>query len=308
MRAGFRTVFSCRKRAVTAMLPLLAAVAAVAAVAAPAGASWAAVTPHSASRISKTVDASKLSTTAAARKGVCVSPFRRVDEALATSRASWYLTWSTSHYGIATPRWGQFVPMIWGAQDETPTALAQAKRAGPVLLTFNEPDRSDQANMSVSEALSLWPKLMATGLLLASPAVADEAAAPGGWLDEFMRGATKRHFRVNFIAVHWYGADFRTAAAVNQLEAYLEAVYHRYHRPIWLTEYSLIAFASSGPVYATAAEQSDFVSSSIAMLDRLSFVDRYAWYALSASSSGPGTGLYAPSGAPTPAGIAFQRA
>ncbi len=36
--------------------------------------------------------------------------------------------------------------------------------------------------MTVAQALSLWPKLMATNLQLASPAVADGAASPGaGW-------------------------------------------------------------------------------------------------------------------------------
>ena len=37
------------------------------------------------------------------------------------------------------------------------------------LLGFNEPDRPDQANMTVDEAIRLWPVLLGTGLRLALP-------------------------------------------------------------------------------------------------------------------------------------------
>jgi hypothetical protein len=231
-----------------------------------------------------------------------------VGTALKASGASWYLTWSTTHQGIVTPRGAQFVPMIWGAGSVTPTALAQAERSGPALLTFNEPDVASQASMTVSQALSVWPKLMATNLQLASPAVATAAATPGRWLDLFMKGAEQRHYRVNFIAVHWYGADFQTGAAVAQLRSYLRSVHLRYDRPVWLTEYALIDFAAARPIYPTGAEQAAFVTASVRMLDSLGFVQRYAWFALPAPSSGPSTGLYAPGPRPTAAGLAFARA
>jgi hypothetical protein len=43
-----------------------------------------------------------------------------------------------------------------------PKELELVKESGSVLLVFNEPDRPDQANMTVVEALNLWPQLMAT--------------------------------------------------------------------------------------------------------------------------------------------------
>ena len=123
-----------------------------------------------------------------AGKGVCAWVFPGVSAALKESGAVWYLTWSTTHRGIVTPPGSQFVPMVARASSVTPDALAQAERSGPALLTFNEPDLASQANMTVAGALSIWPKLMATGLQLASPAVATGAATPGGWLDQFMQG------------------------------------------------------------------------------------------------------------------------
>ena len=241
-------------------------------------------------------------------KGVCVWAFPGVSAALKESGAAWYLTWSTTHSGVVTPPGSQFVPMVARASSVTVTALAQAERSGQALLTFNEPDLDSQANMSVAEALSIWPKLMATGLQLASPAVAAGAATPGGWLDQFMRGVERRHYRVNFIAVHWYGSDFRTGAAVAELRSYLESVHRRYELPVWLTEYALIDFSVTGPIYPPPVEQAAFVTASVRMLDNLAFVKRYAWFALAAPSSGPSTGLYSPGPSATAAGLAFARA
>lgn len=162
--------------------------------------------------------------------------------------------------------------------------------------------------MTVAQALALWPKSMATHLQLASPAVATRAAAPEGWLDRFMNGVAERHYRVNFIALHWYGADFDTAAAISELRSFLEAVHDLYRLPIWLMEYSLIDFAPTGPVYPTAALQASFVTASTKMLERLTFVQRYALFALPARSSGPSTSLYKAGPELTQAGLAFAQA
>ena len=228
-------------------------------------------------------------------------------QALAESGASWYYTWAPNHPGIATPAGVQFVPMIWGAGSVTPATLRQVKHEGPDLLGFNEPDSASQSNMTVSQALRLWPQLMATGLTLGSPAVATDAATPGGWLDRFMHGARARHLRVNFIAVHWYGADFATRQAVAQLRSYLEAIHARYQRPIWLTEFALIRFGST-TTFPTARRQAAFLTAATTMLGRLSFVQRYAWFALPATTGDGTAGLFRPGAIATAAGQAFEAA
>ncbi len=239
------------------------------------------------------------------RKGVSAWSFSGGDQALAASGASWYYTWSITHAGLTTPAGVGFVPMIWGRASVTSSALAQARTSGPELLTFNEPDRSDQANLTPAVALSLWPQLMATGMTLGSPAVSAGAADPGGWLDQFMAGAAGRNYRVDFITLHWYGSDFTTAAATEQLRSYLQAVYDRYHRPIWLTEYALINFSGGASHFPSDAQQAAFVTSSTQMLDGLPYLARYAWFALPASDTGPSTGLYRSGAQVTAAGRAF---
>ena len=91
----------------------------------------------------------------------------------------------------------------------------------------------------VQYAVQLWYQLQATGLPLGSPAVASNAATPGAWLDQFMSQAQSQGLRVDFIALHWSGANFDTSTAVSQLQQYIQATYARYQRPIWLTQVSI---------------------------------------------------------------------
>jgi RNA polymerase sigma factor (sigma-70 family) len=239
------------------------------------------------------------------RKGVGVWSFDGVNTALAESGASWYYTWSTTHSGISGPG---FVPMIWGSGSVTSAALAQARQAGPYLLGFNEPDMGGQSNMTVDQALSLWPKLESAGKVLGSPAVAYGGDTPGGWLDRFMTGAKQKGYRVDFIALHWYGGDFTTSDAVAQLRSYLEAVHNRYGKPIWLTEFALTDFSTGTARYPSDAQQAAFLTAATKMLDGLPYVQRYAWFGLPAKDGAPSTGLFHSGPVATEEGRAFERA
>jgi RNA polymerase sigma factor (sigma-70 family) len=247
-------------------------------------------------------------TVSSERKGVSTWNVAGVSQALTESGASWYYDWGATPNGIATPAGVSFVPMIWGASDVTAATLDQVKSEGSVLLGFNEPDLSSQADMSVTQALGLWPQLMATGMTLGSPAVADDAATPGGWLDQFMTGAKARGYRVNFITVHWYGGDFSTGPAVSQLESYLQAIYDRFHLPIWVTEFALANYGGSTPTFPPEAQQAAFMTAAASMLDGLPYVQRYAWFALPASAGSGTTGLFNPGPAATEVGRAFEQA
>lgn len=239
-----------------------------------------------------------------AKKGVGAWTFTGVNQALVDSGVSWYYTWSYNTAGITTPVGVQFVPMIWGAGDVNATALNQAKQVGGTLLGFNEPDNQNQSNMTVTQALSLWPQLVATGMTLGSPAVASNAATPGSWLSQFMKGAAARRYPVNFIAVHWYGSNFATATAVSQLKSYLQAIYALYGLPLWLTEFALVNWSTN--TYPTESQQASFATAATSMLETLSYVQRYAWFALPVNQSYGNTGLYNSGPVATPVGLAYQ--
>ncbi|MER6423898.1 glycoside hydrolase family protein [Streptomyces sp. NPDC001137] len=231
------------------------------------------------------------SAAAAKKKGISAWKFHGVTKALANSNVGWFYTWSSSRGGIKAPRGVEFVPMIHDVGSVTNAELGRAKRQGNTLLGFNEPDRADQAHMTVKQALDLWPRLQSTGMRLGAPAVATGGDVAGGWLDRFMKGAAARHYKVGFIPLHWYGADFNSQRATAQLRSYIEAVHKRYKKPVWLTEYALIDFSSGTPRYPAKAQQAEFVKKSTAMLQHLPYVRRYAWFTLS-TSRGDGSGLY----------------
>jgi len=248
--------------------------------------------------------ASAESAASSPKKGVSAANVAEVTAALRDVGATWYYTWASNPQGINAPPGVEFVPMIWGPGSVTDAQLNEAKALGRTLLGFNEPDLPEQANMSVEQALDLWPRLQATGLRLGAPAVAFGGDRPGGWLDRFMQGAAARGLRVDFIPLHWYGSDF-SAAATDHLRGYLQAVYDRYKKPIWLTEYALIDFTGPAPRYPTMQQQTDFVRRSTAMLESLPFVERYAWFSLSTQTSP--TGLYT-GAVPNDSGVAYRAA
>jgi hypothetical protein len=245
--------------------------------------------------------------TTSGRKGISIWSFPGLQKALQDVDVSWYYNWAATSNGVTAPAGAQFVPMIWGAQSVNATTLRQAAGAGDTLLGFNEPDLAGQANMTVDQALDLWPQLQATGRRLGAPAVASGGADPGGWLDRFMTGAKQRGYRVDFVPLHWYGGDFDTTRAVGQLKAYVQAVYDRYHLPIWLTEYALLDFSGGTARAPSTQQQADFVTGSTTMLESLPFISRYAWFALPATSGSP-TGLYDDQGNPNAAGLAYRQA
>jgi hypothetical protein len=231
-----------------------------------------------------------------------------VDRALAEINVSWFYTWQPHTMWITKPDGVEFVPMIWGETFVEPRQLELAKKSGSVLLGFNEPDRTDQANMTVQQALDLWPHLMATGMRLGSPATAANPSLSESWLEQFMDGAKARGYRVDFVCVHWYGQKFDIDGAVNRLKNFLLAVHHKFGLAIWLTEYSLIRW-SDPPTYPSWEQQAKFASQSIKMLETLPFVERYAWFSLPpwTKYGSDRTSLYDQDGELTPAGIAYQK-
>jgi hypothetical protein len=260
-----------------------------------------------ATRSATSVPASPNRVSVSRKKGVSAWYFDGVTRALRDVRATWYYNWGLESGAIPKPAGVEYVPMIWGAKSVDAATLSRVRGQGHTLLGFNEPDLGSQANMSVAQALDLWPQLMATGMRLGSPAPAMRAPDPNGWLDGFMSGAAARGYRVDFIALHWYGADF-TGRAVDQLRTYLDATYQRYHKPIWLTEFALTNFTGATPTYPTQAQQADFARTSTAMLERLPYVERYAWFALPTSGPASSTGLYRNGGTPTAVGTAYRAA
>ncbi|HUI91481.1 MAG TPA: glycoside hydrolase family protein [Chitinivibrionales bacterium] len=248
------------------------------------------------------------------KKGIAAAKYGPANLALAD--ASWYYDWGSSPHSGSVPAGYQpmeFVPMLWGTNfvtDQAVSALTTGKNNGTYhyLLGFNEPDLGSQANMTVAQAISLWPKLISTGLILGSPA----PSSPGTWLDDFMSQAAANNYRVDFICLHYY-APPNAANAVSALKTFLTNAYNKYQKPIWLTEFGApdcktLGWCGSNAAALTQAQVDTFVPQVIAMLEDLSFVQRYAWFVDASQAGFELSALFTSAGALSQTGIDFRDA
>jgi hypothetical protein len=201
----------------------------------------------------------------------------------------------------------EFIPMIYrygGNAKMVADAAAAAKKAGGTeLLGFNEPEKKEQGNMTLESALDAWPVLMETGMRLGSPSCVHPDKE---WMIAFMDGVKKRDLRVDFVCVHSYGGPNPEA-----LVKRLESVYKMFERPLWITEFAV------GDWAAKSAEQNrhkpeavlSFMEKVLPMLDKLDFVERYAWFPSKTTSAPLGTSaLYDENGVLTPLGECYRDA
>lgn len=191
--------------------------------------------------------------------------------------SNWFYSWGTTFPSDPTPNNIPFVPMFWGSGSLTTQNLnyvIQQAKAGKVsyILGFNEPDRTDQANLTVSQALALWPQLESLNIPLGSPAVSYPSAQ---WLSDFMDSTIAQKKRVDFICLHMYvGTD-----DVNFM-AQLQTIYNKYHLPIWITEFATSDFGAStiAANHYTPSQALGFMQRLLPQLESSSFVARYSWF------------------------------
>lgn len=226
-------------------------------------------------------------------------------EKLELCGARWFYSWLSAP-PENLPAGVEFVPMVWGKRgDDAFTKLGAQLRKNKfkTLLGFNEPDQKEQSNITVEEALALWPKLMATGLRLGSPGCVHPDRE---WMKAFMKGVDERQLRVDFVTVHSYGG-LSADALMNRLEA----VQKMYQRPLWITEFAVGDWqAKSRAENKYRPEQVvKFMEQLLPRLDRCEFVERYAWFPAKPDSAPLGPcALFNDDGSLTPVGEAYRTA
>ena len=160
-------------------------------------------------------------------------------------------------------------------------------------LGFNEPDKADQANLTVDQAIAAWPNLMASGLRLGSPAVSDGGLS---WLYSFIDAADALNYRVDYVTVHFYKCGWTAA----QLHDWLWDIHVRTHRPVWVTEFNNGANWTTCAV-PTLDQNAQVIGDFINMMDSAPFVERYAIY----NWVGDTRAMVDAGGNLTPAGVAY---
>ena len=155
--------------------------------------------------------------------------------------------------------------------------------AGTILM-YNEPNHAEQAKMGAnnapgiltpSYAASDWPAFEAflaknPGVRLGAPCPAGNGSKgaaypePTKWLDEYIAALPKGAWdKIAFTTIHFYGNN------VDALKTYVEQMWAKYRKPIWITEFAAIGDAKTNK---------GFMKQALPWLDAHPHVERYAWY------------------------------
>lgn len=203
---------------------------------------------------------------------------------------AWYYTWgATNVIGLEDL---PFVPMCWGGN-----SISKFNGPVPILLGFNEPDRPDQSNLTIQQALNLWPKLDSLAVHLGSPATAGNAASPGSWQEGFSAAGP----RTDFMCLHWYAPP-----NVDSFLKQIDATWTKYQKPIWVTEFAAADWSGKFPGGFDSKLVSDFMTGACKGLEARSYVERYTWKTRDQSDSHMGTSaLFKPDGTLTDLGSLY---
>ena len=215
-----------------------------------------------------------------AKRGVAFSFTQVTDLPLMSPYISWDYNWGNTPSNDAAMWFDanemDFCPMCWNGNYSTDKirAFVAAHPNTKYLLGFNEPNLTDQANMTPSKAAELWPPVVALAkelnLKLVSPAMNYGTLAgysdPIKWLDEFFAQPNVDINDIYAISIHCY---MSSASAV---QGYVEK-FEKYNKPIWMTE-----FCAWDPVPGSVTTQMDYMCAVLNYLEANPKVERYAWF------------------------------
>ena len=213
-----------------------------------------------------------------AKRGVSFSWQMDEDFALLGPAVSWSYNWANTpaasqenmyqQYGI------QFVPMCWNnnySADNIAAYYAAHTDKQNYLLGYNEPNLTDQANMTPTQAAANWEDLVTlaknNNARLISPAMnwGTLSGYSNGvqWLQEFFTKVNPDD--IYGIAVHIYMNAAK--ATLGDLQRYKV-----FGKPLWLTEFCAWDGCSS------SAAQCQFMAQCINSLEQDPDLERYAWF------------------------------
>lgn len=189
----------------------------------------------------------------------------------------------------------EFVPMCWTGNYDADKirSWVEAHPQCRYLLGFNEPNFTNQANMTPQAAAAKWPEVQALArelnLKLVAPALNTSPNPPyqdpTKWMDEFVAIVGNDAF--DFTAVHSYGG-------FGALQNIATTFHDRYGKDVWVTEFCLWPEEGNPNSYVSPDAQIGSMMQSVEWLEKTPWIFRYAWFKAigdSSASKGPNYGL-----------------
>ena len=221
------------------------------------------------------------------KRGICYNSFSEAEMALMGPSISWAYNWGKTTSNEVATNMAQYsidyCPMVWSGKPDIAAmqAFIAAHPNVKYLLAFNEPNLTDQANMTPVQAAELWQDVVdaakVLNLKLVSPAMNYGTLAgysdPIKWLDEFFAQPNVDIRDIDAISIHCY------MASTSALKSFVER-FRKYGKPVWLTE-----FCAWDPAPSSVEKQMDYMCTALNYLEQEPLVERYSWFMLKTSSS-----------------------
>lgn len=208
---------------------------------------------------------------------------------LQATNAGWYYTWSPDSPGSPGNYNADFYPMISRSWHATTAQVNNIKRYGAMkyVFGFNEPERADQANMTVDAAFAAWRDVISPGFAgtttqLVSPSVSDTGGAAGGqaWLSSFMSQVRGASLKIDAVAFHWYGASTpnNPSGAASSFLSRVDSYHASYGLPVFITEFAIHDWGGSYTDEQITEANRQFLDIVLPALESRSHVAGYAFY------------------------------
>lgn len=204
------------------------------------------------------------------------------DFKLVSPGLGWFYTWGNSCPANVTLEQMEeydvtFFPMIWN-NNYSLSEIQRYKSAYPkaqYVLAYNEPNLTDQANMTPTQAAANWGKVKADvascGMKLISPALnygtLPDYHDPIKWMDEFLAcdGVSLDDFEA--IALHCYMPN------VSGLRSFVR-LFDKYDKPIYMTEFC----HANGAITNNAYTQETFMCDVLNYMECDPAIEGYSWF------------------------------
>lgn len=190
---------------------------------------------------------------------------------LSSLKLQWYYGWGAKYPTIPN----NFIPMIRDNRkldrDIRDFKLQLPETKAKHLLGFNEPDHEGQANLTVDQALALWPKLEETGMRLGSPATVGPNVE---WMNSFMSKAKNSGRKVDFVCMHRYAWP-----KAEQFLEIVDALHDKWDKPVWVTEFAVADWNATAtrPNIYSRNQVNEFMEAVVTGLRQRPHVERFAW-------------------------------
>lgn len=179
--------------------------------------------------------------------------------------------------------------MMWDhwavpSPDSIPAELDATLQSADYLMTFNEPERPDQANMSPSHAAELWPQVVSIANQYNLQLVAPCGTQDHGfiWYEEWISACISLYgepCEYDFTCVHTYYQPepcdgIPSWACVSNVMSKIDNWANTFGKPTWVTEFACNPWEGS----CDAQKQLDLMQQIVPLFEESQNVFRYAWF------------------------------